>query len=486
MAATQRRLSRPLIRPRASGQTRPVVAPTQNPKPVKKPAEPMQYARMADSFLEARQYTSEDTVHYWNDLFWLWSPAAPRYASVTFRDMVVRVHRWLMDQQLTSLYRTAENVTHCIQAKTFLPTDTQMPSWIGGDLHLTTYLTFQNGLVSPVEVARNLHKPMPVTPLPHTPLWFDKTLVPYAYNPRASWDAPVTWLDRRLHGDAESRDLVQEWAGYTLTRDTSRHSVLFLVGSGGTGKSSLARLLERVVGTDNCGHLEITGFKGRFDLESIQGKLVTTSDETGTLGPDAEAVLKIFTGGSLMSFDRKFLPRFEAQPTARLVVCVNDLPRFHDTRGGIYRRLRVVPMNDVISKYNQDPQVEIRLWTQTAGFFNWACRGLRRLTDQNRFTCNKTGEVLIEEHRCYSMNWEAFFAECLTVTDDRSVFTPTQATYRAYEKWCKAGHQGRVIDRRTFIQRLEEHVGIDRRVQRRTAAGRHRCLQGVRLKGGEK
>ena len=90
----------------------------------------------------------------------------------------------------------------------------------------------------------------PATLLEHTPLFFNATSVPFAYDPSAT--PPVRWLTlprRAWPGDPESGAALQEWFGYVISGRLDLHKILLLVGPTRAGKGVIARMLGALSGT---------------------------------------------------------------------------------------------------------------------------------------------------------------------------------------------------------------------------------------------
>ena len=168
--------------------------------------------------------------------------------------------------------------------------------------------------------------------LPHTPNWFSPIYLPYpvdvtckdVQSPR--WDK---FLDRVMDGNQESIATLQEWCGYCLTHDTSMQRFLFLEGEGNNGKSVFCAAMIALLGRQNVSHVPLERFGGRFDLETTLGKLANIATECSELDKAAEGVLKSFTSGDRMLFERKHKKSFSAMPTARFVLSANNLSLIH-------------------------------------------------------------------------------------------------------------------------------------------------------------
>jgi D5 N terminal like/Bifunctional DNA primase/polymerase, N-terminal len=101
--------------------------------------------------------------------------------------------------------------------------------------------------------------------------------LPFEYDPRARAEAWNEFIGG--HVGAEKWAFLQEFAGYCLTTDTSHEVALWLVGPGGSGKSTYIEGLASIMGT-RAGQLSLADIeRSSFALENIVGKTLLTATE---------------------------------------------------------------------------------------------------------------------------------------------------------------------------------------------------------------
>jgi P4 family phage/plasmid primase-like protien len=453
--------------------------PKDSSRSTAKKQDPLEAGKIAAKFIDA--HTSDDvpTVRYWRGHFWRWDKDKPYYRRLSSDDMSPTVLKWLMDNGVSSSYRTAIDVTNCLKAMTFIEPETTMPAWLSDTAKPSDYLTMKNGLVRAATIAADWlgYKRDPYVPQRHTPLFFDRVYIPYEYNPEAKCEFFLEWLRDRLANEKEAERLIQEWMGYLLSRDNSMQTALFLVGPGGTGKTTLTKMMSSMLGIENCGHLSLSQFAGEHNLPSIQGKLLNISDEMDDLGRRVEATLKNFVGGSKVSLNEKYVPRYEDIPTARLVCNVNTWPKIHDTSGAIQRRLRVVVLDRKIDPDLMDPTMDARLRTQVSGVFNWAVAGLWRLRKQQRFTRSIRGEEEAKRVREENESHLVFLDQF--VEEKKGGFAATDDVMAAYLQWCRQTGSNRTATEKTMSEAISEEYPTAKRERRRCQQGRKRGFSGI-------
>jgi P4 family phage/plasmid primase-like protien len=340
------------------------------------------------------------------------------------------------------------NVALALASETLLPGTVEQPSFFDGQQwEWRNLIAFQNGLLD-VDL---LFAGKSSTLLEHTPRWFSPYCLPYPYSPDASCPHWLAFLERNLEGDAERISLLQEWFGYSITSETSRQKFLLLEGEGSNGKSVVCAVLEAMLGTQNCSHVPLECFGGRFQLTATLGKLANIASEVGELDRAAEGFLKSFTSGDAMQFEQKHMPTFSAVPTARLVLATNNRPRFSDRSGGLWRRMILMPFRVVIAE--NDPARVYGMdkpdwWIESGelpGILNWALAGLDRLRRQDRFTTSSVCMEALSEYRTENNPARLFLAESTTESIGGNV--PCAWLYQSYTRWCEANGYSPLADR---------------------------------------
>jgi P4 family phage/plasmid primase-like protien len=293
---------------------------------------------------------------------------------------------------------------------------------------------------------------------PHTPDYFSTVCLPYAYEEAATAPAWEAVLDRSLEGDRERIALVQEMFGYCLTLSTDAQAFFVLAGPGGNGKSVVCALLRATVGRGNYSAVPLEAFQGRFALAVTLGRTVNVCSEVGELDKTAEGVLKAFTSGDAMFFERKGKDGFAAVPTAKLVFATNNVPRFSDKSEGIWRRMVLIPMTATIPPGERvaglDKEAHWEASGELPGVLNWALDGLARLKANGwRFTESAVCKAALEEHRLESNPARAFLVEGYK-TDPEASPIKSAELYQAYGDYCAANGFRCPLSHRKFSQEV--------------------------------
>lgn len=138
----------------------------------------------------------------------------------------------------------------------------------------------------------------------------------------------------------------------------------------------------------------------------------------------AIGVIKAFTSGDRMHFDRKNRDPLQVRPTARLIVATNNLPPVADQSGGLWRRVIVVPFGVVIPPERQDRRLVAKLLCERPGIFNWAIEGLARLRSQGRLTEPAACLQALRAYQADNNPIRAFLQENVEIRPNASVASP--------------------------------------------------------------
>lgn len=312
------------------------------------------------------------------------------------------------------------------------------------------YLAMRNGIL---DIDAMLEDRFDDCLIPHTSDWFSTVKLNYDFDPNATCPQWMEVLEHNLEGDIQRMNLVQEWAGYMLIADTSKHKFMMLEGEGQNGKSVYVAGIQAILGTSNCSYVPLEQFDDKYMRTQTLGKMANISTDAGEVDRTAEGMIKAFVAGDFMTFDRKYLPPIECAPTARLMIVCNNKPNFRDRTSGIWRRMIPVPWRVAI---DEDRRVEHldKAWYwirsgEVPGMLIWALVGLYRLRQQGSFT---TSDIVQEAHQEYQLDSnpaKRFLTECVEErTEEGQPGIKCSQLFKIYRKWHEeVGGRGNLGDR---------------------------------------
>lgn len=272
-----------------------------------------------------------------------------------------------------------------------------------------------------------------------------------SFNPNEEPAGPFMdeWLKFAIPND-DSREMALQFFGYTMTRDTRMQKFLVLLGEGGTGKSTLIRLLEAAIGPDNISNVSLSGLTQRFAAYGLMGKLLNSCADIDQKALDDVSSLKKLLGEDTISAEAKGKDAISFRNYARCIFSTNELPPVRDERtNGFYRRLLVLPMNQVPKFPRTDLQE--RLMKELPHFI-WLCmEALSRMYASGRITESEESRKAVAQLRTDSDSVEAFLAEKAFRVDGER--TERGMLHSAYEAFCT--DEGRMpLSRKTFFTAL--------------------------------
>lgn len=393
------------------------------------PADPMAVARMLSDRLPATRGVPHRA--WWRGDFYDWT--GTRWD--VQRD--VTISRWLYLQTENALFDSGD------QIKRWAPTTGKIANLMEAfgsavlarpwDQDDTKCIALTNGVLDPVR--RVL--------LPHTPERFNLTSLPFAYDPAATCPTWLWFLNQALPDDREAQQFIQEWFGYVVSGRTDLQKMCHLYGAKRSGKGTIARVLEALVGSEATAAPSLSSLVGTFGEQPLIGKTLAVMSDVNWNVRDVGAaveILKAISGEDSRDVHRKNRDAWHGKLGVRFLVIGNDEPNFNDASGALTGRMIHVRFR--ISFYGkEDPTLTGRLIAELPGILNWALSGLDRLTKRKRFKAPKSSEEAEKEIQRNTSPVNGFI-------DDRAELKPDAPRvllddlFAAYREWC-AGEEGR-------------------------------------------
>jgi putative DNA primase/helicase len=312
---------------------------------------------------------------------------------------------------------------------------------------------------------------------PHSDRRFNLTVLPFAYDPAAGCPRWLAFLDEVLPGDREAQDFLAEWFGYVLSGRTDQQKMLSLVGHKRSGKGTVARILEALLGPAGVTSPTINQLGGNFGEQSLIGKkLAVMSDvrwNNGNAVAEAVPVLLAIVGEDSRDVARKNRDNWHGYLGVRFMMMSNETPNFRDASGALAGRMLQVHFSQ--SFYGrEDTGLTDALRQELPGIFNWAVAGLKRFAQRGRLVPPASGEALADEVRRLASPYQAFIEDFCEI--DEQAETAVPELLAAYGQWAR--REGRTQDQQTTSSLSR---GLRTTEQRIAVAGRRTLPNGQKV-----
>lgn len=259
----------------------------------------------------------------------------------------------------------------------------------------------------------------------------------YPFEPKAECPLWVKTLNEIFEGDENKNNMLQEFFGYCLTRDTSQIKALLLLGESNSGKSTILEVLRNVIGNKNCSSVPMKFICNPQYTPLLMNKLVNIDADVSKNAKDFEFEFKIITRGEPISCNQKFLPTFSFRPYSKIVMAANIFPIITDHSSAFYNRLIIIPCDRVFSPDEQNRKLNELLLSELSGIFNWVIEGLKRFNARGKFEEKEFVREAIEDLRDESNPVDVFFRETIVKDISIGIYTEKIELYNKYFEWCR-------------------------------------------------
>lgn len=292
----------------------------------------------------------------------------------------------------------------------------------------------------------------------HGPQYFTTNILPYNYDPTAQCPQWLAFLLDVFEGDQQRVDLLQEWFGYMLSNDYRHHKIMLLLGASRSGKGTIGRMLERVVGSQNFTGASLHAFASDPFIESLRTKNVAFSGDTerrvnrSSVDTVIERLKKI-SGNDAVSFGRKYKSTLTQTLPTRITLAANHVPGLFDDSGALSGRLLVLPFN-VSYADREDLSLFNKLAEEVDGVASWALAGLARLSSAGAFTRPLASQVESDFIAETYSPLKLFIDEVCTLGIDSVVWCDD--LHDTYHAWAVLNREERILSRKVFISAFKD------------------------------
>lgn len=280
------------------------------------------------------------------------------------------------------------------------------------------------------------------------------------YNPNAS--TPTKWL-KYLNELLNNDDIItlQEFLGYCLIPTCKAQIMLFLIGSGGEGKSVIADILRALIGDNNINDDKIHELQNnRFKVANCENKLLNIDDDLNFKALEDTGLIKSVITGANISVEQKGKQAYKIKPYCRLLAFGNGtLNSLYDHTTGFYRRQVIIntkpkPSNRIDNPFLADEIIENEL----EGILLWLIDGLNRLLNNNfKIFISQASKKAIEDLKSEAFNFMDYLQDSDEVQFNEKYEETSVDIYASYCNWCY-NNALKPLKNRSVLTYLKEHA----------------------------
>ena len=214
---------------------------------------------------------------------------------------------------------------------------------------------------------------------PHNPDYNDVSVIPWDYAPGSypgnykyidqgegllceTVESPLlfdAWIERAIP-NYNDRVMLYQYIAYAMTLRTNEQKFLLICGPGGTGKSTLLKLIEEIIGAPNVSGISLQGLQERFAPAGLFLKQANICADIPLTALTEIDMIKKLTGEDTVSADRKFKSPFSFRSYARLFFSANSIPYVDEKTNALYRRMLILKMDNAPDTVDQGLYEKLR------------------------------------------------------------------------------------------------------------------------------
>ncbi len=236
---------------------------------------------------------------------------------------------------------------------------------------------------------------------------------------------------------------LRDWLGYCLTGEVSEQKIALFYGQGANGKSTLLNLLRLLLG-EYCQTVPVEAYleddrrgggAATPEYARLPGVRLAMAAEPEKKRRLSTASIKSMSGGEPMVVRPLYGGFVEFQPQFKSFLSFNDRPIIPAQDEGMWRRLMLIPFDQIIPPERRVARLEQALALEGAGILNWLLAGFLCWSDQG-LVLPEAVLAATSDYRDESDPIGQFMDICTEKRKGASA--SAKELFEAYEAWCKA------------------------------------------------
>jgi P4 family phage/plasmid primase-like protien len=219
----------------------------------------------------------------------------------------------------------------------------------------------------------------------HDPDNFYTVRVDTDYQPKAKcpeWNRFCAMIFANSSDPEDMQRHLEELCGYIIGSSRWLKTWVLFHGSKDTGKSTVAQVLQRMLGHSYLGY-DLNRFEQRrsnqFTENALVGKLVVVDDDYEKINRLPDGFLKKISEEKALSTEKKGGEVFDFVCRALPIICSNHWPKSSDLSDAIRERALVFPFEHKIAGHERDDERRDLMLKELPGILNNFISGLKRL-----------------------------------------------------------------------------------------------------------
>ena len=180
-------------------------------------------------------------------------------------------------------------------------------------------------------------------------------------------------------------DILQLYVGQCLFGKNTSQTFLLMTGTAGAGKSTIATIIENLLGRPNYGTIRLEHTTGRFELGRLIGRSLLTAKDVAPdfLSKSGGANLKALTGSDFIEVEFKNSnERSDIRGDFNVIITSNSILRLQIASDieAWRRRILWIDYRNAPVKNKVNNFADVLIEEEGSGILNWALEGLMKLS----------------------------------------------------------------------------------------------------------
>ena len=314
------------------------------------------------------------------------------------------------------------------------------------------YLNCQNGIIN----LRNGEL------MPHDPNFMMSKICDCEYD--IEHKTPKMWLrflDDITNGDKGLQDYIQRSVGYSISGSNAEQCAYFLYGMGNNGKSTFLDTIADMLGgyamnvqPDTLmlqSRLGSAGGGANSDVARLKSARFVTCEEPTEGMRLNEGLLKQLTGGSKVTARHLYGDEFEFTPEFKIWCATNHKPVIRGTDFGIWRRIKLVPLEVNIPKDKVDKNMKYKLRQEFPQILAWTVEGCMKWQASGL----EEPVCVVESTKDYRNEMDlvaGFIEQCIMIDYAACERVMASDLFYVYRQWAKQNNEWEMSSKRFFTE----------------------------------